>query len=43
MFPSVNKSEGFFNDDDRAYFKDQGVELAKGTIERLYDYLERQG
>lgn len=37
MFPSVNKSEGYFNDEDRAYFKEQGVELAKGTIERLYE------
>ena len=37
MFPSVNKSEGYFNDDDRAYFKENGMELAKGTIERLYE------
>ena len=37
MFPSVNKSEGYFNDNDRAYFKENGLELAKGTIERLYE------
>lgn len=37
MFPSVNKSEGYFNDDDREYFKNNGIELAKGTIERLYE------
>jgi ATP-dependent helicase/nuclease subunit B len=37
MFPSVNKNEGYFNDNDRAIFKNQGFELAKGTIERLYE------
>lgn len=37
MFPSVNKAEGFLNDDDRAKIKDNGVELAKGTIERIYE------
>lgn len=37
IFPSVNKNEGYFNDNDRAYLKEQGVELAKGTIERLYE------
>lgn len=37
MFPSVNKSEGYFNDDDREYFKEKGYELAKGTVERLYE------
>lgn len=37
MFPSVNKSEGYFNDSDREYFKQNDVELAKGTVERLYE------
>ena len=37
VFPSINKSEGFFNDSDREDLKNQGVELAKGTIERLYE------
>ncbi len=37
MFPSVNKNEGYFNDTDRANFKEKGIELAKGTIERLYE------
>lgn len=37
MFPSVNKNEGYFNDNDRDYFKNIGCELAKGTVERLYE------
>lgn len=37
MFPSSNKAEGFLNDADRAKIKDNGVELAKGTIERIYE------
>ena len=37
VFPSINKSEGFFNDSDREDLKNQGIELAKGTIERLYE------
>ena len=37
VFPSVNKDEGFFNDTDRSVLKEQGIELAKGTIENLYD------
>lgn len=36
-FPSVNKDEGFLNDDDREKLKQDGVELAKGTIENLYE------
>ena len=36
-FPSVNKDEGFFNDNDRLYLKENGVELAKTTVEKLYD------
>lgn len=37
VFPSVNKDEGFFNDKDREYFKEQKIELAKGTLENLYE------
>lgn len=37
MFPSVNKAEGFLNDDDREKIKQNGVELAKGTIDRIYE------
>lgn len=36
-FPSNNKNEGFFNDSDREKLKAQGTELAKGTLEKLYD------
>ncbi len=37
MFPSINKSEGFLNDNDREKIKQNGVELAKGTIDRIYE------
>lgn len=37
VFPSVNKSEGFLNDEDRKRLKEDGIELAKGTIENLYE------
>ena len=37
VFPSINKNEGFFNDKDREKLKSQGAELAKGTLEKLYD------
>lgn len=36
-FPSIYKDEGFFNDKDREYLKGQGVELANGSIENLYE------
>lgn len=36
-FPSIYKDEGFFNDKDREYLKDQGFELANGSIENLYE------
>ena len=36
-FPSVNKDEGFLDDEDRKILKQDGLELAKGTIERLYE------
>ena len=37
VFPSNNKDEGFFNDSDREILKLNGIELAKGTIENLYE------
>ena len=37
MFPSINKAEGFLNDADREKIKQNGVELAKGTIDRIYE------
>ena len=37
IFPSVNKDEGFLNDKDRENLKQDGIELAKGTIENLYE------
>ena len=36
-FPSINKDEGFFNDIDRENLKQDGIELAKGTLEQLYE------
>ena len=37
IYPSVNKEEGFFDDNDRIYLKENGVELAKTTIENIYE------
>lgn len=36
-FPSINKAEGFFGDKDREILKEDGVELANGTIDNLYE------
>ena len=36
-FPSINKAEGFFGDNDREILKADGIELANGTIENLYE------
>ena len=36
-FPSNNKDEGFFSDNDREVLKEDGIELAKTTLEQLYD------
>ena len=36
-FPNINKNEGFINDDDRKLLKSNGIELAKSTLENLYD------
>ena len=37
VFPGNHKEEGFLDDRDREVLKEQGIELAKGTIEQLYD------
>lgn len=37
VFPSVQTEEGFLNDKDRSYLKEAGVELAKSTVEKIYD------
>ena len=37
IFPSVNKDEGFLNDADREFLKNDGIELANGTLENLYE------
>lgn len=36
-FPGNHKEEGFLDDRDREVLKEQGIELAKGTMEQLYD------
>ncbi len=36
-FPSVNKNEGFLDDEERRYLKQEGIELAKDTTQRLYE------
>ena len=37
VFPNTNFSEGFLNDKDRETLKQNGIELAKGTIENIYE------
>ena len=37
VFPSKISSEGFFNDKDRENLKKENFELAKGTIEKMYE------
>ena len=37
VFPSPQKDEGFLNDEDREKLKQNGIELAKGSIENLYE------
>lgn len=37
VFPSSYKEEGFLNDKDRGYLKENGIELAKDTNEQLYE------
>ena len=36
-FTSINKDEGFFNDLDREKLEEDGIELAKGTTDKLYE------
>lgn len=36
-FPSINKIEGFLNDDDRETLKSLGKEIAKGSLELTYE------
>ena len=36
-FPSITREEGFFNDSDRDILKQDGIEMAKGTTEQLYE------
>lgn len=37
VFPSNYKEEGFLNDKDREYLKENNIELAKNTKEQLYE------
>ena len=37
VFPSNCKEEGFLDDKDREKLKEENIELAKGTMEQLYD------
>ena len=36
-FPKVNKQEGYLNDTDRILLKDVGIELAKSSLESIYE------
>ncbi len=37
VFPSIHKDEGFLNDNDRIYLKENGIEIAKGTKDLLFE------
>ena len=37
VFPSVHKDEGFLNDFDREQLKQDGIEIANGAIDNLYE------
>ena len=37
VFPSQSSDEGFLNDEDRDALKNNGIELAKGSLDNLYD------
>ena len=37
VFPSINKNQGFLDDEDRESLKIENIEIAKGTLENLYD------
>jgi len=36
-FPNINKNEGFLDDTERELLKEKGIEIAKTTINKLYD------
>ena len=36
-FPKANRVEGYLNDNDREYLQDAGIELAKNSIDSLYE------
>ena len=36
-FPKANKIEGYLNDNDRMILEDSGIELAKNSIDSLYE------
>lgn len=37
VFPKLNKDEGFLNDNDREYLKENSIELAKGSKDLLFE------
>lgn len=37
VIPSIVKNEGFLNDADREFLKQNGLDVAKGTIEQIYE------
>ena len=37
VFPAINKDEGFLSDNDRDSLKENGIELANGTLENIYE------
>ena len=37
IFPTIHKDEGFLGDNDRSILKQKGLELAKNTLEALYE------
>lgn len=37
VIPSIVKNEGFLNDKDREFLKQNGLDVAKGTVEQIYE------
>ena len=37
VFPGINKFEGFFNDSDREKLCECGIELAKTSVDAMYE------
>ena len=37
VFPNASKDEGFLNDSDRDILKQNGIEMANGTLENIYE------